>query len=214
MRTGLAERGVDPNKIFVLPHSVDVTRFRPKGGVPKYDLISIGQLIERKRMDVLIDALGIVARRGHRLRLGIVGRGNQEQSLREQVARLGLSEQVDFLGYRNDVEEVVRDARVFCLASAWEGVPFAMMEAMASGLVPVVTDVGTITDWVRDGENGRIVPVGNAAALADVLHELFVTEPETLERLATSVRDAQRELGFEQGAAVWRQVLELDGPRT
>lgn len=209
MLDGLVERGVERSKIHVLPHSVDIERFRPSSTPPRYDLVAVGQLIHRKRMDVTLDALALLRGRGRTLRFAILGAGEGEAKLRDQVRRLDLESQVEFLGYRDDVEEIVRSARIFCLVSEWEGVPFAMMEAMASGLVPVVTDVGTITDWIRDGENGRIVPVGDPSALADALDELLSHDGAELNRLADATKKDRNALGFEHGALVWRRVLGL-----
>jgi glycosyltransferase involved in cell wall biosynthesis len=113
------------------------------------------------------------------------------------------------LGYRNDVEAVLASARSFCLASEWEGVPFAMMEALSAGLVPVVTDVGTINDWIRPGENGCLVPVGDASALARTWENLFAKDGSELARLRQTVLAERDRLGFMAGANVWRDIFSL-----
>lgn len=207
MREGLRSRGVSPKKIHILPHSVDVGRFSPREVEKKYDVLSVGQLIERKRMDVLIDAVAVLARNGLTLRVAVLGRGPLEDTLKERAFRKGVSEQVEFLGYRDDVEAVLSSAHSFCLASEWEGVPFAMMEAMAAGLVPVVTDVGTIADWVTTGENGLVVPVGDVAALSEALRRLFSNGGAELTRLRARLLSERDRLGFESGANVWREIL-------
>jgi glycosyltransferase involved in cell wall biosynthesis len=207
MVTRLTELGVSPQKLFVLPHSVDTERFCPKGDLARrWDIVTVGQLIERKRMDVLISALALAKQRGHTLTLGILGQGPLEAELKRQVTQLGLDAQVDFLGYQDEVESVLRTAGVFCLGSAWEGVPFALMESMATGLVPVVTDVGTIGDWVHHGQNGWLVPVGDAHALADALI-LLRPGQEPWTSLRSKVIEQRKALSFEHGALVWRKVL-------
>lgn len=210
MTDGLIQAGVSAEKIRVLPHSVDTARFAPRAGEPVYDIVSVGQLIQRKRMDVLIDALGLLKQQGIPLRAAILGRGPLEDALRERARSQGVSEQVDFLGYRDDVEQVISQAGVFCLASEWEGVPFAMMEAMAAGLVPVVTDVGTIADWVTPEENGCIVPVGDPAALAATLKRLHVDRGALRNRFRIRLIAERERLSFARGAQVWREILKLD----
>lgn len=207
MTNGLVRLGVSPEKIRVLPHSVDTSRFKPSEASGKWDIISVGQLISRKRMDVLIDALALLKARGVTLRAGILGKGPLEAELKVRAQEAGVGDLVDFLGYRDDVEKVLAEARIFCLASEWEGVPFAMMEAMSAGLVPVVTDVGTIADWVTDGENGRIVPVGEPSALSQALLELFADEGTQRLRLRAQIIAERERLSFGQGAEVWRDVF-------
>lgn len=212
MVEGLAQLGVSRERMRVLPHSVDTARFKPSELKGKWDIVSVGQLISRKRMDVLIDALSLLKQRGHSLRAGILGKGPLESELKQRAREKGVEDLVDFLGYRDDVERVLAEARVLCLASEWEGVPFAMMEAMSAGLVPVVTDVGTIADWVSDGENGRIVPVGDPAFLSQALEELFANEGAQLLRLRAQILAERNRLSFEQGAQVWREILALGEP--
>lgn len=209
MVDGLVSLGVDSKKIRILPHSVDLSRFRPSEGKKSYDILSVGQLIGRKRMDVVIEAVTLLKARGQKVRVAILGQGPLEGTLREQAQSSGVSDLVDFLGYRNDVEAVLGSARIFCLASEWEGVPFAMMEAMSAGLVPVVTDVGTIGDWIRPGKNGCIVPVGDAEALAGAWENLLKNDGSELEHLRTSLLGERERLGFVAGTNVWRDVFGL-----
>ena len=130
--------------------------------------------------------------------------------MRERARAQGVAQQVDFLGYRDDVEQVITSARIFCLASEWEGVPFAMMEAMAAGLVPVVTDVGTIADWVTSGENGLIFPVGDSAALAVALKALQADGGALQKRYREQLIAERARLSFVCGAQVWREIFKLD----
>ncbi len=211
MVEGLVRRGVNPKKIRILPHSVDIERFRPAPH-PEYqfDLLAVGQLIARKRMDILLDALALLRDEGQVLRLGILGKGPLEAELRAQVSSLRLHAQVEFLGYRDDVESVLSRSKVFILASEWEGVPFAMMEAMASGMVPVVTDVGTISDWVRDDDNGRVVPPRQVEAMRSAIAELFANHEAQLKLLRAKILAERERLGFAQGAKIWRDIFALD----
>jgi glycosyltransferase involved in cell wall biosynthesis len=206
MRRGLAERGLPAERIRVLPHAVDTERFRPASEEPDFDVVSVGQLIERKRMDVLIDAVGLLRDRGVRARVGIVGEGPLRAELEGRIRARKLEDRIELLGYRDDVESVLRRGRVFVLASAWEGVPFAMIEAMCSGLVPVVTDVGTIADWVRHDDNGHIVPVGDAPALSRSIERLL-GDGAHYRALREAVLGMRSALSMDTGVAFWRAAL-------
>jgi glycosyltransferase involved in cell wall biosynthesis len=207
MRRGLIERGVHEDKIRILPHSVDTARFSPGVEAPDYDVVSVGHLIRRKRMDVLIDAVAELKARGVEVRTAILGEGEERPRLEAQIKERGVEGLVTLLGFRHDVEAVLRRARVFVLASEWEGVPFAMIEAICSGLVPIVTDVGTIADWVEDGTNGHIVPVGDAPALARRIEQL-VRDPSHLGELRERALGARPALSLDAGVAFWRDALQ------
>lgn len=215
MGDDLARFGVSPERVHVLPHSVDLTRFRPRAAnepLPAFDVISVGQLIRRKRMDVLVSAVALARDQGAPVRLAILGRGPEKEPLERLARKLGVEALVTFLEYRSDVEVALRSARAFALVSEWEGVPFALMEAMATGLVPLVTDVGTISDWVRQGENGLIVPVANAAAVARSLIQLFHSDVEDRARMEKVILNERGRLSIDAGVRVWEEILTGERP--
>jgi len=206
MRERMIELGVNADRLHVLPHSVDVQRFSPEREVQRWDLVAVGQLVARKRMDVIIDAVAILRSRGKDVRVGILGKGRLEAQLRARAHEHGVSDLVEFLGYRDDVEQVLKSARVFCLMSEWEGVPFALMEAMAAGLVPIMTQVGTIGDWVRHGENGLLVEVGKPEQLAASLERALGADGE---RMREQLLAERARLSFGPGIQVWRGIFGL-----
>jgi glycosyltransferase involved in cell wall biosynthesis len=206
MRRGLVERGVDPSKIRILPHAVDTARFHPSEQEPDFDVISAGHLIERKRMDVLIDAVADLKARGIEVRTGILGEGPLRPALEAQIKARGVEGLVTLLGFRHDVELMLRRARIFALVSSWEGVPFAMIEALCSGLVPIMTDVGTISDWIEHEKNGHIVPVGDSRALATSIERLL-KDPSHYQSLRERALAARQSLSLEAGVAFWRDAL-------
>jgi glycosyltransferase involved in cell wall biosynthesis len=207
MRRGLVEHGVRPEKIRILPHAIDTERFRPGSEQPDFDVISVGQLIPRKRMNVVIDAVAELAARGVSVRTAILGEGPERAALEAQIKARGVEKLVTLLGFRSDVEAVLRRARIFALVSDWEGVPFAMIEALCTGLVPVVTDVGTIADWIEDGKNGHIVPVDDARALAGSIQRLL-EDPVHFAELKNRALAVRQSLSLEAGVAFWRDALQ------
>jgi L-malate glycosyltransferase len=87
-------------------------------------------------------------------------------------------------------------------------VPFAMIEALCTGLVPIVTDVGTIADWIEHEKNGHIVPVGDARALADSMQRLMQDQSHyaALKQKSLDVRES---LSLEAGVTFWRDALQV-----
>jgi len=206
MLRGLVARGLPEDRIRILPHAVDTERFSPSGEEPDLDVVSVGQLIERKRMDVLIDAVADLRDRGIVVRAGILGEGPQRDALARQIRERNVGDRVELLGFRNDVETVLRRARLFTLVSNWEGVPFAMIEAMCTGLVPVVTDVGTIGDWISNEKNGPIVPVGDPRALSRSIERLL-RDHDHREELRAAALAMRPSLSLDNGVAFWRNAL-------
>ena len=95
------------------------------------------------------------------VRFLIAGEGPQRASLTEQAQGLGLNGTVEFLGERGDMNELFRDAAVFWLTSSWEGLPNVVIEAMASGLPVVATDVGGTRELFTSGREGFLVRSGS-----------------------------------------------------
>lgn len=204
MRERLVSLGVARDRLHILPHSVDLQRFSYEQDAQSWDVVAVGQLVARKRMDVIIDAVALLRSVGKEVRVGILGKGPLETQLRAQAHERGVSDLIDFLGYRDDVEQVLKAARVFCLVSEWEGVPFALMEAMAAGLVPIMTRVGTISDWVRHGENGLLIDVGDPEQLAASLERALASDGSAMRQQLLAERSR---LSFDHGIEVWRRIF-------
>jgi glycosyltransferase involved in cell wall biosynthesis len=133
------------------------------------------------------------------VRFALVGDGPLRAELEAERDALGLAGSVHFLGTRDDVPDLLAAADLFVMSSRHEGVPIAMLEAMAAGLPSVLTAVGGIPDVVADGLGARLVPAGDPPALAAGIVELV--GDDTLRR---KFGDQARELsaGFDIAAAV------------
>jgi glycosyltransferase involved in cell wall biosynthesis len=135
---------------------------------PAWDGLFVGKLIERKGGDVLLDAAARVAREFPDLRLALAGSGEEEGPWREQARRLGIGDNVVFLGElrRGDLLDAYRRARVIVAPSRAEGLPLILFESQWLGVPTVATAVGGIPELVEDGENGFLVPADDPEATA------------------------------------------------
>jgi glycosyltransferase involved in cell wall biosynthesis len=166
-RTQLIAGGCAPERVRVVPASVDVERFSlPRAERPRYDVVCVSQLIPRKRIEDLLAAVALLVPERPELRVAIAGRGSLTEQLRGEARRLGIEQNVEFLGFVADVERLYAESAVFALPSRSEGLAIAMCEAMAAGVAVVVTDVGEVRDVVEPGRNGEVVRVGDVGALA------------------------------------------------
>jgi len=149
-------------------------------------LTHVGRFAPPKNHALLIEAFAQV-RSDAPLYLLLVGGGELENTVREQVARLGLQERVRFLGVRADVADILRASDVFVLSSRWEGNPMSVMEAMAAGLPVVSTAVGGVPELVQEGATGLLVPSEDAGALAQAMQAL-VDDPVRRQAMGAAAR--------------------------
>jgi len=131
-------------------------------------VLFIGGLRYPKGVDVLIDALPVMFAKAN-CDVWIVGDGPLRLQLETQVEASGLRERVSFLGFREDVFDLLRVADVVVMPSRWEGLPMTLLEAMAMGRPVVASAVGGIPELIRHGETGWLVPPEDARALAETL---------------------------------------------
>lgn len=199
--------GIDLGGARIPPEEAEVARsdVRRELGLADDALIVLVVANHRaeKGWDVLLDAASIVAARTDDVVFLGVGHGQLEEHHRAEVARLGLGGSVRLLGFRNDVRRLIAAADVFALASRQEGLPVAVMEAMAGGRPVVAPDVGGLGEAVTE-RSGVLVAPEDPVALADALLTVL-SDADLRERLGTAAAaDAAR---FD----VRRAVSELEG---
>lgn len=129
-------------------------------------LVSVARLNWAKDHATLLRAVALARRTHTDLELHLVGDGVEREGLERLAAALGIGEAVRFLGERSDIGDCLGDAHLFVLSSVTEGLPLALLEALAMGLTPIVTDVGGMPEVIRQAGVGAIVPPRNAEALA------------------------------------------------
>ncbi len=178
-----AEGLAHPERLELVPNSVDAERFRPDaaararlrqelGAGERFVWLAVGRLEPQKDYPNLLAAFAPLAAADPGPLLWIAGQGPLAAELAARVVNLGLGERVRFLGLRRDVAAVLAAADGYVMSSAWEGTPLALLEAAATALPAVVTDVGGNADIVVAPQGGRVVPAASPPALAAALGEL------------------------------------------
>jgi glycosyltransferase involved in cell wall biosynthesis len=191
------------------PDPVERARARVSLGVEPDDFVVgiVGRLSEQKAHEVLFDAVASCLRDVPNLRLVLIGDGDRSATLHRYADELGIASRTAFMGTRRDVRELLPGLDVSCLSSVHEGVPIALMEAMAAQVPIVASDCGSVADIVEDGEQGFVVPVRDAQTLGDRLR-LLAGDAELRERLGRSGRArAEREFAIERTARAYEQLL-------
>jgi glycosyltransferase involved in cell wall biosynthesis len=197
---GLQARTCRAERTVVIHNGVPLDVPRRGAHTGPVTLLSVGRLRAPKDFVTLVRAMA-----GLEARLRIAGDGPDRPALEAEIDRLGLSN-VELLGTRDDVPELLAGADVFVLASDSEGMPMSVLEAMAAGLPVVASAVGGVPELVRDGETGALVPPRDSAALAGALRRI-VSDPALVDRLGEAGRQrVEREFSLERFE---REHLEL-----
>jgi glycosyltransferase involved in cell wall biosynthesis len=175
-------------------------------------ILYIGRLVPEKGQAVLLEAVALLAGRGHNVEVTLAGDGALRGDLEARAERLGIGPQVSFLGAvgQDRLRELYEGASIFCLPSFAEGVPVVLMEAMAMALPVVSTRITGIPELIEDGVGGLLVAPGRPDELADRL-ETLLSDPALCRDLGAHGREAVlREFDAERSAT---QLYELFAKR-
>lgn len=170
--------GVQADRVSVLPNPAPpLPELPPRAELRRSfeldgdTLAFAGRLAAQKSLDIALAALARV----DGVTLLIAGEGDERAALERRAAELGLAGRVRFLGpqSRERVLELFRAADAVVLSSSWENFPHTVVEALAAGTPVLATTTGGVAEVVRDGENGLLVPAGDADALGEVIRRFF-----------------------------------------
>lgn len=190
----IAYRAFDSRiKVHLVPNAIDPTgqsdQTRSYNTDQPLRLVYVGRILRAKGLFELIEAVARLKRSGREFTLSIAGTGPDQDELTAVLERQGLLDRVQFLGgvFGTEKCRLWLGSDVFVFPTYKEGLPYALLEAMAAGCVPITTRVAAIPDVMREGEHGMFVPVQDAAALALAIATLD-DDREWLIRMAKAAR--------------------------
>ncbi|MEM6754906.1 MAG: glycosyltransferase family 4 protein, partial [Cyanobacteria bacterium P01_C01_bin.38] len=156
--------GVDPSLFNLVSHQQLGKR-----------LLYVGRIAAAKGLPILLESLAILKIEYPDILLTVVGDGQDRKNLEEMTVKLGLSQNVDFVGYKSqtEVRKYFQQTDVFVMSSFAEGIPVVLMEAMAAGVPVVATQIAGISELVEDGISGYLVPPGDSNLLTIRIAELI-----------------------------------------
>ncbi len=222
VREALIQSGVAPERIRVVPSGIDLSPFdepadrvalRQRFGVAPEEVLAIqaAALAPHKSQSDLLKATALACHEAPRLRVWIAGEGPLRRSLEEEHRSLGLGTAVRFLGFRDDVNDLLRAADLFVVSSYLEGMGTATLDAMAAGLPVVATRVGGIPEIVESELSGLLVPPRDPGALAAAMVRLAndaALRARFGEGGRVRVRDFSADRTEQRTRALYEEVME------
>jgi len=201
--------GIDARKISTIPMGIE-TSFREAGQRRKergqdrpIHILSNRTLLPIYNVSQLIQAIPFVLKEEPEIRFFIAGDGPERENLEKEVKELKIDSFVQFLG-RIPYEKMpglLSESDIYVSTSFFDGTSVSLLEAMASGCFPVVSDIPANREWIRDGENGFLVPVGDEKVLAKKI-------VEASRNRSLMVRSARKNLSIIEAKALWPACIE------
>ena len=200
----------------IIPNAINPSFIRPAyDGERERTIIGAGRLNEQKNFPLLISSFARIAEKFPEYKLVIYGKGSLLESLKNLAKEKGVGGRVEFPGYVPDMPERLERASMFVLSSDYEGMPNALMEAMALGLPCVSTDCsgGGARFLVKDGENGLLVPQRDEKKMAEAM-ERILSDTALAERISTNSRKLQETLAPDKIYGEWEKfILNMIGEK-
>jgi glycogen synthase len=204
LRRGIESAGAHP-RFRVVPNVVDTSLFSPGESTRDGRLLAVGLFTDAKGYEYLFEAIAVLARRGGRVELDVIGDGERRPALERLVDELGVRDRVAFHGIlpKGEVAKRMRQAELFVLTSRYDNNPCVVIEAMASGLPVVATAVGGIPEMV-DASSGRLATPRDPERIADEI-EAALDAIDSFDRAAIAAaakrRYGREHIGSELAAA-------------
>lgn len=163
-------------KCVIIPNAINEVFIRPEyKGEREKRIVGVGRLTNQKNFKLLIDAFSRIAPDFPKYCLNIYGEGPNRKALEDQITELGLQDRVKLPGYVDDIVEQLERSSLFVLSSDYEGMPNALIEAMALGLPCISTDCGGggAKFLIEDGINGMLIPVCDSKTMSEKMQYLL-----------------------------------------
>ncbi|HEY1233244.1 MAG TPA: glycosyltransferase [Candidatus Binatia bacterium] len=212
----ISGEGASPERISYIPHAVRSEDYQVSGdqGSVRAELCTknnvvimgtIGRLTYQKGFDILLQALWRVQTFNYHL--FIIGVGEEDRVLKKRVEEIGLQSRVSFLGYRRDVPRLLSAIDLYVQPSRFEGMPLAVLEAMAAACPIVATAVDGISELIEDGKQGWLVPPEDPISLGQAIEQALCDRAEARRRGIAARQRVVVSYSVDRMIMAWDKVL-------
>ncbi|MEO6053819.1 MAG: glycosyltransferase [Chthoniobacterales bacterium] len=190
---------IDPAKVLYLKNGIDTVRFQPAGeeirkinrqklGLPQDAVVvgGVGRFHPQKNFSLFLEIAALMRNQPH-VFFALAGTGPEEEALRQKAADLGLGERLVFTGLISDMPALYSALDVLLLTSRYEGMPMTILEAMASGIPAVGSNLDGVKEIITDGRNGFLAESGNTTEFAEKL-TVLTANPDIRRAMGAAAR--------------------------
>lgn len=207
--------GVDFTKIYKIPNHFVFPQLLNNPRNFKYDFVYVGALNRVKRIDILINSIELIKNKyNFEVKVCLVGDGELRIDYEKMIAEKGLNKQFDLVGNQNNVEDYLIQSKAFIMTSEFEGLPQAMLEALACGLPVIMPNISNIPDYAIDGYNALLVEPLDVEGFADAIYKLM-TDYELYIKLKSGAEkfreEHEYEFSMENITNIWNQIFKQLG---
>lgn len=214
MVPAMLRSGANQEKILVLPKGLDLAKYT-FGSMDQKD--PFHAIVTRSLSPVyhhsdILEAVHLINKLGKKLRLTLIGDGELRSLLEEQAIRLGIADQVNFLGRipNATLPNWLQQAAIYLSVPETEGVSASLFEAMACGCFPIVTDLEGTRAWIAQGKNGLLIPVKSPQAIADSILEFWNKKERFEAGILANRRMIEEQVDLRKNMQViWNRYLQL-----
>lgn len=199
-------------KSTIICNPVNEKYLQAKRKTPEKKIVCVGRLVAQKNQMLLVNAFEKILEKYPDYHLYLYGDGSNDEckdELLQYVNAKSLKGNIHFMGLSSTLEVDMADAAMFVLPSNYEGMPNALMEAMALGLPVISTDCpcGGSRYWIKPGNNGQLVPVKNVNSMVQAI-EYYIRNPQEAEQMGARAKERLREATLERIFKQWTDYIE------
>ena len=172
-------------------------------------IVCTGRLSIEKNQKLLIDSFLLISKKYPQINVEIYGEGPLHKKLQKYINRLGLSKRVRLMGRKDNIQDYIKDAKIFILPSNSEGMPNALLEAMALGIPSIATDcpIGGPKEIIVNEENGILIPMNNKEELAKAIDKI-ITNEEFSNKISRNARNVINDFETVKVCSEWEEYLK------
>jgi len=205
----LETQGINTSKIHILPNSIDTEHFKQQLHVKKnYDIITLGSLLPGKNLLTFICIISLLKIIKPDIKVGIAGDGPERNNIIRKINELSLNNEIEFLGYIENVNQFYNKGKVFVSTSLTEGLPRTVIEAMACGIPCVVSNVGDMEDLIKNGINGFLIddPYDKISFVNSI--NILLSDQAIYKRFSKKAWEGTNNLySIDAAIAVWKNII-------
>jgi len=206
----LIQSGINSERIFILPNSIDINEFKQHNIAKKeYDIISLGRMSPEKELINFVKVIEKIKLVKPNIKVAIAGKGPEEEKVKLIIEELNLKDNISMLGYVEDIAEFYNKSKVFLLTSRTEGLPRTILEAMSCGIPCVASNVGDMEDLIDDKINSFLID--DYRNLDEYVKKvlLLLDDKELYKRISEEAQiKVKINYSYEAATKVWEDIIK------